>query len=150
MYFQPLQLQRTGICFLCSACAYVYLLGSVTVSLPAVFLSPKQGSYAPYNYSNNNADRKTQHGVKYPTYFPVPIHIQHINRIHVIALRHLVQHPALFGSRITDIACRIMICPRQYQIVVKIYAKPGTVCLSLDILMGSLLYPSNVSHKPRS
>lgn len=47
----------------------------------------------PHNHDDDYAHSKPEQNIQHPAYFPMPVHIQHINRINIIILRHLVQHP---------------------------------------------------------
>ena len=68
--------------------------------------------------TNASADRKVQH----PVDLAVAVHIQHIYRVYLIILRHLMEHGFFLGGCVPDIACRQLIAGAQHEIIVKVDA----------------------------
>lgn len=54
-------------------------------------------------------------------------YIQHIHRVYLIILRHLMEHGFFLGGCVPDIACGQLIAGTQHEIIVKVDADIGAV-----------------------
>ena len=95
--------------------------------------------------ANTSADRKVQH----PTDLAVAVQIQHIYRVYLIILSHLMEHGFFLGCCVPDIACGQFIAGAQHEIIVKVDADIGAVLQRSQVVAVVVADSKNLSRKLR-
>ena len=75
--------------------------------------------------------------------------IQHIYRVYLIILRHLMEHGFFFGCCVPDISCGQLIAGTQHEIIVKVDADIGAVLQRSQVVAVVVADSKNLSRKLR-
>ena len=71
---------------------------------------------------NKHGYNKSNYEIYHPVDLAVAVHIQHIYRVYLIILRHLMEHGFFFGCCVPDISCGQLTAGTQHEIIAKVDA----------------------------